>query len=218
MTGVSPSVIIRHMATGIRHWRKQRGLLQKHLAEHLGITIAQVSRLEKGDRQLKMAEATRLAGFLNVPLGALLDAGAQVSVPVVGYVGAGAEVFPLDDLPESEGMRRVNCPPNLDPRKTVAVEIRGDSMAPIGDGWLAFYTRDPEHGPSDVLGHLCICKLTDGRTLLKRIKRGYSEGRYNLLSTNAEMIEDAELEWAAPVKAFLPSSGDFSPRGPANDR
>jgi hypothetical protein len=45
----------------------------------------------------------------------------------------------------------------------------------------------------------CVVKLTDGRALLKTIKRGTLPGRYRLVSFNSPDIEDVEVEWAAKI-------------------
>jgi hypothetical protein len=56
-----------------------------------------------------------------------------------------------------------------------------------------------------LLGEMCIVKLADdGPTLVKHLRKGCSRGRFNLLSTNRAPIEDARLDWAAPVRGILP--------------
>ena len=55
--------------------------------------------------------------------------------------------------------------------------------------------------PSALIDHLCIVERAgDGATFVKRLKRGYTKGCFNLISTNADMIEDVELAWAARVR------------------
>jgi DNA-binding Xre family transcriptional regulator len=189
----------------LRQVRLARGQTIEQLAESAGMSVSAVHRLETGETELRPSKLGRLTEALQADPTEILPGRV---VHVVGYIGAGAEIYPFDDHAPGDGLREAHCPAGMDPRRTVAVEIRGDSMAPIADGWLAFYTRDPDYGPSDFLGHLCVVKLTDGRMLLKSVRRGYAPGRFNLLSTNAAMIEDAELEWAAPVRAFLPPGAE----------
>lgn len=191
------------MTNRMREIRKRRGLTLMELAERTHSSHQHLSRLEKGERRMTFDWARRIAPALQVEPEELL-ADESSMVPVVGRVGAGAEVIPVDDHPKGAGLDHVPCPRGLNPAKTVAVEIRGDSMPPIGDGWLAFYSRDPEPDTAAVVGKLCIVKVADGRTLLKQVRRGPTAGHFNLLSTNAPMIEDVALEWAAPVKAILP--------------
>jgi hypothetical protein len=58
---------------------------------------------------------------------------------------------------------------------------------------------------SEVLNRLCVVQLTDGRAMVKRVMRGSEPQRFHLASTNAPLIENAELIWAAPVKAIIPA-------------
>ena len=50
-----------------------------------------------------------------------------------------------------------------------------------------------------------VTLVADDRVLVKRITRGSQPKRYHLVSTNAPMIEDAEIVWAARVKAIIPN-------------
>jgi phage repressor protein C with HTH and peptisase S24 domain len=94
-------------------------------------------------------------------------------VPVVGYVGAGATVELVDPYPKGGGLKEVPCPRGLNPAKTIAVIVRGDSQAPmITDGWIIFYSRNPEPDAAVVVGRLCIIKQADGPVMLKRLRRG----------------------------------------------
>ncbi len=125
---------------------------------------------------------------------------------MVGYVGAGQQVFPVDDHAMGAGMDEVEAPGELAGQIVVAVRVRGDSMHPMKDGWLLFYSRDQDGVPEDCIGRLCVVQLArDGPLLVKELRRGYDAGRWTLLSWNAAPIEDAEIAWAAPVLSIRPS-------------
>jgi phage repressor protein C with HTH and peptisase S24 domain len=123
-------------------------------------------------------------------------------VPVVGHVQAGFEAVltgagqgPFD---------WVDPPPRASP-KTVAVRVRGDSMAGMFDDKAILYYDDRRDPPTaDLIGRLCIIGLTDGRVLVKKLRRGTRRGLWNLHSTNAEVIEDQKVEWAAAVTFIEP--------------
>lgn len=115
---------------------------------------------------------------------------------VVGYVGAGDkahfyEVAPgdLDEVPA----------PAVGSENTVAVEIRGTSLGEFFDRAIAFY--DDVHRPAtaDLVGRLCVVGLTDGRVLIKKLRRGKKAGRFDLISHAGEPIRDVEVAWAARV-------------------
>ena len=132
----------------------------------------------------------------------------RATAPVVGYVGAGQQVFTIDDHALGAGLDEVDSlvshasggPP------VVAVRIRGDSMHPMKDGWLLFYTRDQDGVPAECVGRLCILQVAgEGPTLVKEIRRGYQPGTFTLVSWNAAPMEDVALAWAAPVLAIRPA-------------
>ncbi len=143
---------------------------------------------------------------------------------ITGYVGAGTEIFPLDDGDKTD------CPPSVAPSDVLAVRIRGDAMYPVfHDGWIIYYSEKRDlhiphlrgglqvpynksgkksktaesadaHDPlAKFFGKPCIVRLNDGRTMLRTLKRGQAAGRYNLISYNTDDIEDAALMWAAKI-------------------
>ena len=196
----------------LRELRKQRRpkltlerlaeLVHEHSGRH--VSHQQLSRLEKGERKMTFDWARIIAPALGVEPEDLMVVQRR-TVPIVGYVGAGAEVLPIDDHAPGQGLDDVPCPRGIDAHSAVALIVRGDSMEPfIQEGWLLFYSRPKELMPSEVIGKLCVVKLADdGPTMVKRLQRGYSEGLFNLISTNAAPREDIALEWAAPVRAYL---------------
>ena len=179
-------------------------MTQQQLAPMVGMAWQTLGKLERGASQLKVHQARRISQALGCDPDDLEEGAPSRNVPVMGYVGAGAEIFPFGDIPEREGMRQVQCPVGLDPAKTIAAEVRGDSMFPIGDGWLIFFGRG-NGVPYEAVGQMCVVKLAhDGPTLVKHLRPGYRRGRFNLISTNAAPREDVELDWAALVRAVLP--------------
>ncbi len=201
------------LARRIRALRKSLDLSQAHFAELAGVDQSNVSRWENGalpdDAHLvKLAELARVhpAEFR---YGDLPKAGPQgprpARAPVVGYVGAGQEIFPLDDHAMGGGLDEVEAPEGVGREPMVALRIRGESMHPMRDGWLLFYRRDREGVPEECLNRLCIVKLADdGPLLIKELHRSYRSDRFVLMSWNAPPLEDVRLDWAAPVLSIRP--------------
>lgn len=105
------------------------------------------------------------------------------TVPLVGYVGAGAETHAFG---EAQGeLDRVAAPLHWTP-DTVAVEVRGQSLGAIFDGWLVYY--DERHG----------------RVLIKRLQRGSLPNTFTLISQFEPPIYDVVAVWAAKVKSMEP--------------
>ncbi|TXL80359.1 helix-turn-helix domain-containing protein [Vineibacter terrae] len=184
--------------------RLARGMTLDQVGIAVGTARSNVHKYENRPELLRWRWAERFAAVFDVDPMTLMVGGGQ-SIPVVGYVGAGAEVELVDSYAKGGGLSEAPCPPGTHPKKTVAVIVRGDSQAPmITDGWIIFYSRDPEPDLAAIVGKLCVVKIADGPVMLKQVKRGYSPGKFNLLSSNAPMIEDVALEWAAPTLAMLP--------------
>jgi transcriptional regulator with XRE-family HTH domain len=185
-----------------------RGETQTEFGFLLGTTQATVARWEKGSapKHEALTQLARLAGvtiedFLSAPM----RSQDSNEIQIVGYVGAGAAIYPFDDMAHGDGFGTVERPPFVK-GKAVSVEVRGDSLVPVAeDGWKLIYTGAQTILEDEVLNRLCVVHLVDGRTLVKRVIRGSEPQRYHLVSTNAPMIENAEVEWAAPVKAIIPS-------------
>ena len=198
------------MSNRIRQWRKRRKLTLEKLAERLGTSAGHLHKWETGKVSITLDRLGDVAEALGCSLVDLIDGLARV--PVVGRVGAGSMVDSIDDYPLGEAERKVRCPTGLDPQQTVAVEVIGDSMLPIEEEWLLFYTRNYDGVPVECLGKLCVVQLADdGPRYVKRIKLGRKPGMFNLYSTNAREMEDIPLSWAAPVLDARPPDPDESP-------
>jgi len=192
----------------LRAARERAGLTLKQAEARTGRAYQSIQKLESGEQKhLTWDWAVRLARAYDCDPRDLMFGAEPATVPIVGYVGAGARVYPINDMPPGHGIDRAPCPRGLDPLRAEAVIVRGDSMLPIDDGWLLFYARG-DAPPSEVVGHLCVVAVTDGPTLVKNLRRGYQPGRFNLHSTNAAPIEDVALDWAARVRAIVAPDDD----------
>lgn len=208
--GVYLPIMADELAQRIKQLRQKRGMNQTEFAEALEVTQATVSRWENGsipdhDHLYALANmaGTTIERFIGTTPIALDVSGEPI--PVVGFVGAGATVYAWDDLEQGDGHDFVERPPFVK-GQAVAVEVRGDSLIPVAeDGWRLVYVGDQTVIEDEVLNRLCVVALTDGRILVKRLARGSKPQRYHLISTNAPMIEDAEIMWAARVRAIIPS-------------
>lgn len=196
----------RTLAEKIVAIRMALRLDQTQFAELIGTTQSSVSRWGKGAVP-GGANLSRIAEVGKTTVERLLDIdgpGSEADIPVVGYVGAGAEVLPFDDYAHGQGFSHIERPPFISGR-AVAVEIRGDSLLPVAEnGWKLIYTGEQTMLEDEVLNRLCVVALTDGRMLVKKVLRGSEPQRYHLQSTNAPLIENAQIEWAAPVRAIIP--------------
>ncbi len=193
------------MGERIRRARKDLGLTQQEFAERLQVTQPTVHRWEKGFYDPDEGALQRLSEMTDLPP-AYFRYGEQAlgpgprTVNVVGYIGAGAQINPIDDHAQGAGLEVVESPPG-ETLSTVAVIVRGDSMYPVyQDGDVIFYARDGVDDEAAYIGRECVVKLVNGPTMLKRVMRGSDRGTFLLLSYNASPLDNVRLEWASPVR------------------
>lgn len=130
-------------------------------------------------------------------------------VAVAGRVGAGARVPLSDAYEKGDGLYLVARPPQLAGQSVVAVEVDGDSMAPMYQpGHVLFFSRNTHEGvPEEDVGRPCVVEDANGMAWVKLVKRGTEPGRWNLVSLNpdAESVWDVPIKWAARVRLALPA-------------
>ncbi|MDP6088397.1 MAG: helix-turn-helix domain-containing protein [Nitrospinota bacterium] len=134
------------LGSRISEARDRAGKTQQEVADHFGITREAVSQWESDDTRPRSAKLSELTRFLGVHPAWLLDGFGPVSgnaslslasletVPVVGQIGAGAELFLYDDHPLGQGLEEVPAPLGVEGDDLVAVRIKGDSMRPMKEG------------------------------------------------------------------------------------
>ena len=151
---------------------------------------------ENGTRDLSKDAAFRYSQAFRVTAGWLMWGEMMPSrtggpkVRLVGKIGAGQEVRPVDDLFETTVLNF--------PDAAEAFEVEGDSMFPVarhGDIIIAAAPRPIR----DLIGSECVVDLDDGRRFFKTVERGSAPNLYTLLSYNAEPIRDVRIVLAGPV-------------------
>ncbi len=188
------------MENRLRELRKRQGLTLEQVAQRAHTTNQQIHRLETGKRRLTHEWMVRVSRALGCHPADLLPDTAPRRVAVVSYVGAGEEVYPIDDHALGQGLDEVEVPPG-EGGEVVAVIVRGESMYPgYNDGDLIFYHGADGTPESSYPGRECVVRLADERMLVKRVIRGSAAGLYTLLSHNAPEISDVVIQWAAPVR------------------
>lgn len=123
--------------------------------------------------------------------------------PIVGIAGAGPDGSVLFSEVQGE-LGDAPMPPGGNER-TVAVEVRGDSMRGIANsGWLVYYDERRDPPTEDLLGGLCVVGLKNGHVLVKFLIRGRGKGLFDLESVGAPTLRDEPVDWAAAVIAIVP--------------
>lgn len=184
----------------LRSLRKLAAMDQQALADMLGVSRTQVSKYETNGHPIPDHIVTRAAQLFAVSPSFLrygdLD---NHMARVIGRVGAGGHIEAVQD----EQTRYVEVPASW--HDAVALEVSGTSCWPVYDDGDDIVIRgDRRLVESEILGKMCVVETIDGLGLVKRVRRGSTEGRYMLESPNAPPIEDVELASARPVRLHAP--------------
>lgn len=176
-------------------------LTQTEFGDELGVSQSTVSRWLKGqkpdiDHWLALVA---LAARHEYPVP---DRFGKDAVPVIGYVGAGAEIFVWDDHAQGAGFDEILAPYGTAP--AIGLIVRGPSMYPRYEDGDIIVCSDIDHDPVSLIGRDCYVKLLDGRAFLKRLRQGSEPGRFTLRSHNAPDIENVQLDKAYPVEWVRP--------------
>ncbi|WP_187273283.1 helix-turn-helix transcriptional regulator [Methylobacterium sp. WL19] len=180
----------------------EAGLLQDEIAMQVGVSQPTVSRWKNGETIPRGQNERKLLQLVREKLMNGLEEGRVSFVPLVGFVGAGSEVAVFGDG-QADPDEKIEAP-GVATRDTVAVEIRGTSLGEFFDRWIVFYDDVRRPVTADLVGAICVCGLSDGRVLIKKIKNGSEDGLYHLHAQFEPPIYDAEVTWAAMVKHIRP--------------
>lgn len=190
-------------------WARERAKFRTaaDAARALGIPYGTYSGHENSGRGIPRDRVAFYARKYKVPVQWLLNGEGSPdgsTVPIVGIAGAS----PDGSVLYSEGQGELGDAPMVPggSERTVAVEVRGDSMRGIADdGWLVYYDNRRDPPTDDLAGEVCVLGLADGRVLIKKMIRGRKKHHFDLESTGGQpTIYDARVEWAAPVIAIVP--------------
>lgn len=124
-------------------------------------------------------------------------------VPLAGAVGAGSEMILYS---EGDNPNEWAIAPEGATSETAGVVIRGSSLGATFEGWVVFFNNHRRAPHRGLLGQMCVAGLADGRILVKQLKAGQLEGRFDLHSNTEPPIYDAEVVWASPVITISPPS------------
>jgi transcriptional regulator with XRE-family HTH domain len=167
-------------------------------AKRFGFNANTLRSNENGNKPYGREAAEKYAKAFKVRLDWLLSGrgpmkAGRAGVAVQGQVGAGAQIFPLDE----------DCFELIEPsfevdEGVIAFVVRGDSMWPQyvdGDYILA----KPVDEIQLVLHRRAVVTLEDGRRLLKTVEPGRDDGFWTLSSHNSPPIPDVVIVAAARV-------------------
>jgi transcriptional regulator with XRE-family HTH domain len=189
----------------IRRALVETGKTQSGLARALGRSPSAITDLLNGRRRLKAEEIPLIVDYLGVDPPRFLTGGRpptpNARAALVGFVGAGAQAhFYADD----QGPFDEVGAPAAGSARTVALQVRGHSLGALFDNWLVFYDDIRRPAGDELIDRMCVCGLSDGRILIKGIKRSPMPGLWTLVSNVEPPLYDVALDWAAQVREMRP--------------
>lgn len=196
----------------LKELTKKHGYNFKSLSLAAGLGETAVRDIVVGRVRSPQTETLeKIANHLKIPLAEITGNGSN-RIPVIGIVGAGGVVMPVDDLPlinpfhlSEKEAEELNCelvdsPPGVYPINIACVKVTGTSMYPrYMEGEYLFYKRTPRPA-GDCLNLDCVVALADGRVMVKTLRKGSLYGTFTLDSYNQPPLFDQTIEWCAPVE------------------
>lgn len=189
---------------------RDKKLSQRALAALLNMDPSSLSLLLHGKRRMRVEQAAEIARLLGVPVADVMrNAGARVPagkqdgprvLPLVGWID-GKNNVTLDWSKKDHGFEFDGLPPTA-----VCLQWRSaQTAADLYDGWLCAILPPAEPDAGMMLDRYCVVGLKGtGDAVARVVRRGYTPGRYTLLTPFSEPITDAELAWFSPVLLIKP--------------
>ena len=82
----------------LKELRLTKGISQKEIAEHLGITVAAYSLYERGNREPKIAILRKIAEYYDVSIDDLLETNHEPHAPAAHFDGSGLTEEELKEI------------------------------------------------------------------------------------------------------------------------
>ena len=186
---------------------KATGWRQNDLAERLSVAQASVSRWfsgsnTRGEQRDKINEIyNEITGNAGVTENTQIPS--KSYVPLMGYIGAGAEIKPDIGQMPADGLGVIEIPFQM-PADMMAFRVRGDGMLPVyQDGNVVFVYKYQRKPVEEFYGENAVVCTASGERFIKTITHG-ADGA-NLVSWNAKVIENVKLKWIGEIFAVFPN-------------
>lgn len=193
----------------LRQKFEETGWSKAEFGRRSGVSYHNVLKYLAGEvEQPRGQTIAKLAGALGMTaleLGyGVGDTQASAGIPVMGYVGAGAEIEPDFEQIPHDGIYQITPKFTLH-EDMIAFVVKGDSMLPrYDDGDVIVVLREQRRSLESFYGDEAVIRTVDGRRYLKKLVR--SGDQLMLLSSNAKPIENVSAVWIGEICAKIPAS------------
>lgn len=191
----------------IKARREELDMSQTELGEAVGVKQNTVSKWERDESEPSRSQALLLAQKLKLDIRVLeLGDNAQDlrTFVIMGYVGAGQAVLPLEDNAQIGEIKA----PSWIPADAGVIVVRGKSMRPLyQDGNVLFFWRWTPDPTPYLHREPMVCRLADGGMVVKVVTPGTpGTGLWTLTSLNEDPMLDVKLHSVAPIEVSFRSA------------
>ncbi|MBO6703748.1 MAG: helix-turn-helix transcriptional regulator [Pseudomonadales bacterium] len=179
--------------------RKQRRISVADIATAMDVSVAQIHRLENGERRLTVDTLLRFCNVLDLDICQLFAE--HRKIPVNGIVNSDYEVLPTP--PQSE--QQISLPAILPGINRVAA-LRWEPSGHISGmaGHILLYYNHHEGIPERAWGTRCFIAKRDGYQCVGWPMKDESATHIEIPEGRTQF--NVELEWASPILAVLAPS------------
>ena len=184
-------------ATKLRALRRDHGIALKEIAARMDLSIAQVQRLERGQRRLTVDAMLAFCDALGIdPVDLLRN---RPMVPVIGVIKGESEVVPLTPNTAHEALAPHLVP---DPQNLAAVRWESTGMFRAMEGHLMFFRANVDGIPEEAWGQRCILRRRNGSQRVGWLIQ--KDGQIHVNETFGDSEFNADIVWASPILAVIP--------------
>lgn len=179
--------------------RKQRRIRVADMADAMGVSVAQIHRLENGERRLTVDTLLQFCKVLDIDMCQLFAAHREI--PVTGVINSVYEVLPTPE----ESVRSISLPAILPGIERVAA-LRWETSGHISGmtGHILLYYLHDDRVPNSAWGTRCYIRKSDGEQVIGWPIKDESATHIDIPEGRTQF--NVELEWASPILAVLAPS------------
>ncbi len=181
----------------LKELRKQGSLSVAEMARRLDMSVAQLHRLEKGERRLTVDTLLKICQVLGTNASNLFWE--PTEVPITGIINEEYEVLPLP--PNSE--HHVQVPAQI-PNASELAAVRWQASGHISriSGHLAFYYVHENGIPDNAWQNRCLIVREDGSQCLGWLID--QDGVTHIDNPDGRTQFGVSVSWASPILAVVP--------------
>jgi transcriptional regulator with XRE-family HTH domain len=180
----------------LRETRLRRGMTLKQAAARVGVSTAQIQRLEKGERRMTVDMLEAYCAALRISPIELF--GGAIRVPVIGVLDHNSGILPLP-----AGSPNMTRAPYIvaEPQRLAAVRWHAQGRHSLMGGWQLFFYADVEGIAPAAWNRRCIMRRRDGTQRIGWLMR--QEGQVHINDVSADVEFNVAIEWASPILAVI---------------